>query len=69
MGIGIISKATLWKERDQSIEKKLEKLKKVNNQTSPAKKAEEKFDNLPKEYSDQGVSAFISIQEGCDRRL
>ncbi len=28
---------------------------------------EEKFDNLPKEYSDQGVSAFISIQEGCDK--
>ena len=42
MGIGIISKATLWKERDQLIEKKLEKLKKINNQTSPAKKAEEK---------------------------
>ena len=28
---------------------------------------EEKFDNLPKEYSSQGTSAFISIQEGCDK--
>ncbi len=25
---------------------------------------EEKFDNLPKEYSAQGASAFVSIQEG-----
>lgn len=38
----LISKATLWKERDKLIEKKLEQLKKINNQTSPAKKAEEK---------------------------
>lgn len=28
---------------------------------------EEKFDNLPKNYSDQGVSASISVQEGCDK--
>lgn len=28
---------------------------------------EEKFDNLPKEYSEQGASAFVSIQEGCDK--
>lgn len=38
----LISKANLWRERDQLIEKKLEQLKKINNQTSPAKKAEEK---------------------------
>jgi IS5 family transposase len=35
----LISKADLWKERDQLIEKRLEKL---SNQTSPTKKAEEK---------------------------
>ena len=35
----LISKANLWKERDQLIEKRLEKL---SNHTSPAKKAEEK---------------------------
>ena len=28
---------------------------------------EEKFDNLSKEYSAQGTSAFVSIQEGCDK--
>jgi len=28
---------------------------------------EEKFDNLPTQYSDQGASAFVSIQEGCDK--
>jgi len=28
---------------------------------------EEKFDNLPKEYSSQGASAFVSVQEGCDK--
>jgi tRNA-2-methylthio-N6-dimethylallyladenosine synthase len=28
---------------------------------------EAKFDNLSKDYSDQGVSAFVSIQEGCDK--
>ena len=38
----LISKATLWKERDRLIEKKLEQLKKINNRTSAAKKAEEK---------------------------
>lgn len=26
-----------------------------------------KFDNLPETYSDQGPSAFVSIQEGCDK--
>lgn len=35
----LISKASLWKERDQLIEKRLEKL---SSHTSPAKKAEEK---------------------------
>ena len=38
----LISKDTLWKERDKLIEKKLEQLKRLNNQTSPAKRAEEK---------------------------
>lgn len=28
---------------------------------------EEKFDNLPKTSSKQGASAFISVQEGCDK--
>lgn len=28
---------------------------------------EEKFDNLPKNYQGQGASAFVSIQEGCDK--
>lgn len=28
---------------------------------------EEKFDNLPKEYLAQGASAFVSVQEGCDK--
>ena len=28
---------------------------------------EEKFDNLPKEYMEQGASAFVSVQEGCDK--
>lgn len=28
---------------------------------------EEKFDNLPKDYSNQGASAFVSIQEGCNK--
>ncbi len=28
---------------------------------------EEKFDNLPKNYESQGASAFVSIQEGCDK--
>lgn len=28
---------------------------------------EEKFDNLPKTYSGQGASAFVSVQEGCDK--
>ena len=28
---------------------------------------EKKFDNLPKEYSSQGASSFVSIQEGCDK--
>jgi len=29
--------------------------------------AEDKFDHLPEEYAGQGVSAFLTIQEGCDR--
>jgi tRNA-2-methylthio-N6-dimethylallyladenosine synthase len=29
--------------------------------------AESKFDYLPEEYGDQGPSAFLSIQEGCDK--
>jgi tRNA-2-methylthio-N6-dimethylallyladenosine synthase len=28
---------------------------------------EAKFDNLPQEYQKQGASAFVSIQEGCDK--
>ena len=28
---------------------------------------EAKFDNLPKDYQGQGASAFVSIQEGCDK--
>lgn len=28
---------------------------------------EEKFDKLPDEMSPQGVSAFVSVQEGCDK--
>lgn len=28
---------------------------------------EEKFDNLPKNIAGQGASAFVSIQEGCDK--
>jgi tRNA-2-methylthio-N6-dimethylallyladenosine synthase len=28
---------------------------------------EEKFDNLPTNYQAQGASAFVSIQEGCDK--
>ncbi len=28
---------------------------------------EKKFDNLPKNYESQGASAFISIQEGCNK--
>jgi len=28
---------------------------------------EEKFDNLPTNYEGQGASAFVSIQEGCDK--
>lgn len=28
---------------------------------------EEKFDNLPTNYQGQGASAFVSIQEGCDK--
>lgn len=28
---------------------------------------EEKFDNLPKNFQSQGASAFVSIQEGCDK--
>lgn len=28
---------------------------------------EEKFDNLPTDYQAQGASAFVSIQEGCDK--
>lgn len=28
---------------------------------------EAKFDNLPTNYQDQGASAFVSIQEGCDK--
>jgi len=28
---------------------------------------EEKFDNLPTNYESQGASAFVSIQEGCDK--
>ncbi len=28
---------------------------------------EEKFDKLPEELSSQGASAFVSIQEGCDK--
>ena len=28
---------------------------------------EEKFDNLPTNYESQGGSAFVSIQEGCDK--
>jgi len=29
--------------------------------------AEDKFDHLPEEASSQGVSAFLTIQEGCDK--
>ena len=29
--------------------------------------AEDKFDHLPEETATQGVSAFLTIQEGCDR--
>jgi len=29
--------------------------------------AEDKFDHLPEETAPQGVSAFLTIQEGCDR--
>ncbi len=29
--------------------------------------AEPKFDSLPDEHGDSGVSAFLSVQEGCDR--
>ncbi|HEU0118430.1 MAG TPA: tRNA (N6-isopentenyl adenosine(37)-C2)-methylthiotransferase MiaB, partial [Alphaproteobacteria bacterium] len=29
--------------------------------------AESKFDLLPQDHSDAGVSAFLSIQEGCDK--
>lgn len=29
--------------------------------------AEDKFDHLPEESASQGVSAFLTIQEGCDR--
>lgn len=29
--------------------------------------AEDKFDHLPEESAPQGVSAFLTIQEGCDR--
>jgi tRNA-2-methylthio-N6-dimethylallyladenosine synthase len=29
--------------------------------------AEDKFDHLPEEAAPQGVSAFLTIQEGCDR--
>lgn len=28
---------------------------------------EEKFDNLPQNFNSQGASAFVSIQEGCDK--
>ncbi len=28
---------------------------------------EEKFDNLPTNYEGQGASAFVSVQEGCDK--
>jgi tRNA-2-methylthio-N6-dimethylallyladenosine synthase len=28
---------------------------------------EEKFDNLPTNYQGQGASAFVSVQEGCDK--
>lgn len=28
---------------------------------------EAKFDNLPQDFSSQGVSAFVSVQEGCDK--
>jgi tRNA-2-methylthio-N6-dimethylallyladenosine synthase len=28
---------------------------------------EEKFDNLPQNFEGQGASAFVSIQEGCDK--
>lgn len=28
---------------------------------------EEKFDNLPQNFQSQGASAFVSIQEGCDK--
>lgn len=28
---------------------------------------EAKFDNLPKTFSDQGSSAYVSVQEGCDK--
>lgn len=28
---------------------------------------EEKFDNLPETYEKQGASAFVSVQEGCDK--
>lgn len=28
---------------------------------------EEKFDNLPQNFQGQGASAFVSIQEGCDK--
>jgi IS5 family transposase len=38
----LISKANLWKERDEVIEKKLKQLKLINNQTSDAKIAKER---------------------------
>ena len=54
----LISKATLWKERDKLIEKRLEKLSKL---TTPAKRAEEKdkiiADKLEKLNNDN-VSKF-----------
>lgn len=28
---------------------------------------EAKFDNLPQDFSSQGASAFVSVQEGCDK--
>ena len=62
----LISKATLWKERDQLIEKKLEQLKKLNNQTSPAKKAEEKDKIIAEKLeklNNENVSKFAADKD------
>jgi IS5 family transposase len=59
----LISKANLWRERDQLIEKRLEKLSKL---TTPAKKAEEKdkiiADKLEK-LNNENVSKFAADKD------